>query len=614
MKCIKPQFPFLKLFSLLGALLIFIAGISAQTQDPDVVRQAELKRAQERTKQIKKQQPTKPDVRLGSTKTKPEFKVPLDEKPCFPISRFELVGNKAGRFQFALGRALRKSKIAKRAAEKAKASGPKAGVNSRRRRPPCLGAKGINGLIALTQNALIERGYVTTRVVARPQNLKRGVLTLTVVPGRVGNINQTSKNREALFKPNSFFALPFYKGEVLNLRDLEQGLENLRRVPTIDAKINIVPGKSPNESDLLIAWERKKKIPIRVNFSLDNAGSRATGKYQGNITLSIDNPFSANDIFYISYGQDLFGYDTVRDRDSEGNETGKSRGGARNWSAFYSIPFGKWELSLDASSYRYRQAIAGANDTIVYSGKTNAQNITLSRMVYRDRTRKIKGYVKGWTRWSNNFIDDSEVEVQRRRTAGYELGVSYKQYLGRSELNFGIAYRRGTGANGSLRAPEELFGEGTSRMKIFTGDFSFGMPFRFQERRWAFSSVFHGQLNKTPLIAQDKLSIGGRSTVRGFDGEFRLNADRGFFVRNELVTPVFKKHQVYYAVDAGHLTGPSTRFLIGKTLVGTALGMRGRLSLFKNFYYDAFVGLPVYKPRRFRTDDVTVGFSLNYSF
>jgi hemolysin activation/secretion protein len=38
------------------------------------------------------------------------------------------------------------------------------------------------------QNAIIERGYVTTRILAAPQDLKTGVLMLTVVPGRVNAI------------------------------------------------------------------------------------------------------------------------------------------------------------------------------------------------------------------------------------------------------------------------------------------------------------------------------------------------------------------------------------------------------------------------------------------
>jgi len=43
-------------------------------------------------------------------------------------------------------------------------------------------------LLRRIQNRLIEQGYVTTRVVAEPQDLRTGILKLTVIPGKVGHI------------------------------------------------------------------------------------------------------------------------------------------------------------------------------------------------------------------------------------------------------------------------------------------------------------------------------------------------------------------------------------------------------------------------------------------
>ncbi len=37
-----------------------------------------------------------------------------------------------------------------------------------------------------------------------------------------------------------------------------------------------------------------------------------------------------------------------------------------------------------------------------------------------------------------------------------------------------------------------------------------------------------------PLITQDRFSIGGRYTVRGFDGETTLIGERGWLLRNDL--------------------------------------------------------------------------------
>ena len=50
------------------------------------------------------------------------------------------------------------------------------------------GAQGIATVVTRLQDAVIEAGYITTRVLAAPQDLSSGRLVLTVVPGRVHRI------------------------------------------------------------------------------------------------------------------------------------------------------------------------------------------------------------------------------------------------------------------------------------------------------------------------------------------------------------------------------------------------------------------------------------------
>ncbi len=590
-----------KLNLLKPGLIVFLlgCGVFAQTTDPKTVQDQELKRAEERAKEVRQQQPKTPDIRVQKDSRKTAETMPLDEKVCFRITEIVLDGEDSKHFIFALQYALKTTKLRVNQPDKANA--------------PCLGANGINVFMTIMQNMIIDRGYVTTRVLAEPQDLKTGKLILTLIPGRIRKIKfEEAESKRRLWRPSIFTALPFQSGKILNLRDIEQGLENLKRVPTVEADIKIIPADKPNESDLLVVYEQKK-VPIRGNISFDDAGSQGTGKYQGNVTVSFDNPLSLNDLFYVSVGRDLLGYDKVN-LDQIDNETGLNHGGSNNWSIFYSVPFGKWQLTVDASHYNYNQLVAGANQAYSYSGVSNAQNITLSRLMYRDKSKKVFAFAKGWTKSSKNFIDDTEIEVQRRRTAGYELGLAYKHFLGQKTLDGGLTFKKGTGANGALPAPEEIFGEGTSRMKVWTANLNFNVSFTFKNKQITFNTLAFGQLNRTPLIPQDKLGIGDRRTVRGFDGEFRLLADRGFFVQNEIGMKVKEKHQVYFGFDGGNLSGPSTRYLVGKTLVGSVLGIRGQKKLFKNFSYDVFVGTPIIKPTGFRTAAVTFGFNLNYTF
>lgn len=109
------------------------------------------------------------------------------------------------------------------------------------------------------------------------------------------------------------------------------------------------------------------------------------------------------------------------------------------------------------------------------------------------------------------------------------------------------------------------------------------------------------------------LSIGNRYTVRGFDGEMTLMAESGWYWRNELSSRIEPLHSdLYLGVDTGAVYGPATEDLLGHTIVGAVLGMRGDFS--SSISYDAFIGCPLYKPDGYRTDRVTTGITLSWRF
>jgi hemolysin activation/secretion protein len=126
----------------------------------------------------------------------------------------------------------------------------------------------------------------------------------------------------------------------------------------------------------------------------------------------------------------------------------------------------------------------------------------------------------------------------------------------------------------------------------------------------------HGQYTGNRLYYVDDLAIGSRYTVRGFDGEQMLAAERGFYWRNELQAPIGKTGQSFYAgVDYGRVFGPNTVVLAGTQLVGAVIGIRGGVpSKIAGFSYDVFAGTPLYKPAGFDTSRVTVGFQMMAQF
>jgi hemolysin activation/secretion protein len=112
------------------------------------------------------------------------------------------------------------------------------------------------------------------------------------------------------------------------------------------------------------------------------------------------------------------------------------------------------------------------------------------------------------------------------------------------------------------------------------------------------------------------LTIGSRYTVRGFDGETMLAAERGVYWRNELQVPLGQTGQAVYAgVDYGRVFGPNTALLAGTQLAGAVIGIRGGIpSRFVGVSYDLFLGTPIYKPDGFPTARCTVGFQMTAQF
>ncbi|SPU92851.1 outer membrane hemolysin activator protein [Burkholderia multivorans] len=181
----------------------------------------------------------------------------------------------------------------------------------------CIGKQGLDMLVKGLSQAILARGYVTTRVLLPEQDLSTGTLKFSLIPGVVRHVRFADDKLRGTWKT----AFPTRDGDLLNLRDLEQGLEQMKRVSSQDVSMQIIPADVPGESDVVLDVKRGK--PWSVVASVDNSGTRATGKLQGNLSLGIDNPLGLNDIFNVGVSQDL--------------ELGDKRLGSHGWNGFYSI-------------------------------------------------------------------------------------------------------------------------------------------------------------------------------------------------------------------------------------------------------------------------------------
>jgi hemolysin activation/secretion protein len=142
------------------------------------------------------------------------------------------------------------------------------------------------------------------------------------------------------------------------------------------------------------------------------------------------------------------------------------------------------------------------------------------------------------------------------------------------------------------------------------------VPFSVASQSFRYVTTVHAQFTNDTLFYLDDLTIGSRYTVRGFDGETMLAAERGFYWRNELQVPFGQTGQALYTgVDYGRIFGPNTAFLAGTQLAGAVIGIRGGIpSRFAGVSYDLFAGTPIYKPAGFPTARFTVAFQMTAQF
>lgn len=473
---------------------------------------------------------------------------------------------------------------------------------------PCLHARDIEKLVTETQNRLIDDGWVTARVLVPEQNLNSAVLSLVLLPGRINQIRIEASNPEQTYSHRLHLnnALPVQAGEILNLRDIEQGLDNLRRLPTVSAKIDIAPAVQQGSSDLIVRWAQQK-MPLRIAIGMDNSGTKETGKYLGSLYASYDNLLRINDIFSVSYTHNLL--PGTKKTDIFGNtDSGKTN----NYSLNYSVPYGYWSLALGHSQYYYDQIVAGQTINYHYSGKSRQWQAEISHVLHRNRHSKWTLSAGLWAKRNFSFINDTEVGVQRRQTGGWKIGLQQLSYLPWGSLSSNIAYKQGKHWFGAIPAPEEVFDEGTAKMGIITGDIQWNIPFHIGESAFNWDSRWHGQYNTTKLTPMDKLSIGGRYTVRGFEGSPSLSAEKGGYSQNNLSWYYQAAHRLYFGLDGGYVSGRSAKQLPGKHLLGSALGIQGTYHWHGQWDYDAYIGKALAYPAGVTPDKITIGFSFNY--
>lgn len=459
----------------------------------------------------------------------------------------------------------------------------------------CVGGQGLRLLQEHLMARLIDRGLITARVLAPEQSLASGTLTLRYVPGRISGVK--SEGAPGWWR----MALPTGPGGSVNQRDLDQALENIRRLAgQADASIDVAPGPELGESDILIKPGTGKRWHAYVGG--DNAGMESTGKNQINAGLTLDSP--------------LFLYDQLSVSWNSNADLRNSDAGSRAASINYSIPFGYWTLFAGASKSRYRQTVAGFEEPIVYGGTSKQVEAGVSVVPYRGASYKGTAVLKFLRKRANSTLNDVDIEVQRRDVVGYEFSYGHRHYVDQMVLDIG------GGVRGTLPQFSNQSGyvygdpDWNGRSTLLSANAGLYLPFKVAGQQMAYQANWQIQHAKTPVVPADYFTIGNRYAVRGFDGQMTLASEDGWTLRNDLSLNLGNLgQQLYTGLDAGRVGGPSAQYLTGRTLVGAVAGLRGRIAMpYVNASYDLSAGWPLKKPDNLKTQSTVFAATLMFEF
>ena len=97
-------------------------------------------------------------------------------------------------------------------------------------------------------------------------------------------------------------AFPGQAGSQLNLREIEQAIDQLNRLPSNQAHMELTPGSAVGGSSVLVKNDPQK--PWRASLSRNNDGQKSTGEQQWGTGFEWDSPLGLADQLVLRGGHD----------------------------------------------------------------------------------------------------------------------------------------------------------------------------------------------------------------------------------------------------------------------------------------------------------------------
>ncbi|MDP2226962.1 MAG: ShlB/FhaC/HecB family hemolysin secretion/activation protein [Moraxellaceae bacterium] len=269
----------------------------------------------------------------------------------------------------------------------------------------CLFASDLAALQEGLNAIAMRQGLITTRAVVPEQNLASGRLRLELWPGVVEGVRAPS-----LSYMEYQFALPLKRGDPVQLRALEQAVDNLNRLSSVQASIELFPGETPGGSVIDITAARNRPWQARADWQGVALNREPTQTLRGSVSL--DSPLRLVDRLTLGVNANL--------QDGQVDD-------ANGASLDYDLPFGWWRFGFGTDRFAYENALTAGITHFQATGKSRAWRSELSRALHRNVRQRLSLAVHTHQRISENLIEGTVVGVSsyRVRATGLRIDHAY---------------------------------------------------------------------------------------------------------------------------------------------------------------------------------------------
>ncbi|WP_256737500.1 ShlB/FhaC/HecB family hemolysin secretion/activation protein [Pseudomonas sp. dw_358] len=376
---------------------------------------------------------------------------------------------------------------------------------------PCMGVSQINQVLKAITTLYLEAGYVSSRpyLVRQPEDGQP--LEIMIIEGFVEAIEISDPDLPLSLSS----AFPGMLGEPLQLRDLEQGMDQLNRLRAFDLTADVGPGEFEGGSRVVVR-PRSKPSRWQLQGSLANSGSDSVARQRTHLSVSLDSPTHSNDLIGLSYAQSLKG-------------VGESRLVAVN----YQIPYGRWTLRADAIRSESDSLLTQRSQFL--HSELAGQSVNVDRVLWRDGQSLINGHLKWSHQKRANRIGEFVMRHQALDLERADIGLSAiligeETRFGQSMWTLGGSYA--WGLKGAARFANDV----EPRFEKYHVSGRWQVRGKGLSRPWFLISQLDAQYSSDRLPDLEHLGLTGPGAVRGFR-DTSANSASGIVWQSTLTLP-----------------------------------------------------------------------------